>query len=122
MKPLIILVISTALLACNYPAKQQRLAAGKELSFQRSKGNCLACHIIENGEDPGNIGPALVNMPAKYTSKEQLKAVIWDATQFNPKTSMPPFGRNKILSPEELDLVVDYIWSINTIEQTRTIN
>jgi sulfur-oxidizing protein SoxX len=61
--------------------------------------------IIEEGEDPGNIGPTLVNMQQKYPDKEQLKAVIWDATAFNSQSSMPPFGRNKILSPEELDHV-----------------
>ncbi|WP_338024529.1 c-type cytochrome [Bathymodiolus japonicus methanotrophic gill symbiont] len=60
------------------------------------------------------MGPALINMRAKYQTKAQLKAIIWDATEFNPQTSMPPFGKNNILSPEELDLVVDYIWSINT--------
>ena len=114
MKSLLFLVLSGALAACTSTAMQQRLAQGKEISFQRSKGNCLACHIIEDGEDPGNIGPALVNTQKKYSSKNQLRAIIWDATAFNAQTSMPPFGKNKILSPEELDLVVDYIWSINT--------
>ncbi len=114
MKVPLSLVISLFLSACTHPSMQQRLATGKDLSFQRSKGNCLACHIIEDGEDPGNIGPALVDIQAKYKSKDQLKAVIWDATQFNTNSSMPPFGKNKILSPEELDLVVDYIWSLNT--------
>ena len=114
MKVPLSLVISLFLSACTHPSMQQRLATGKDLSFQRSKGNCLACHIIEDGEDPGNIGPALVDIQAKYKSKDQLKAVIWDATQFNANSSMPPFGKNKILSPEELDLVVDYVWSLNT--------
>jgi len=114
MKALLSLVISLFLSACTYPSMQQGPATGKDLSFQRSKGNCLACHIIEDGEDPGNIGPALVDIQAKYKSKDQLKAVIWDATQFNANSSMPPFGKNKILSPEELDLVVDYVWSLNT--------
>lgn len=86
--------------------------SGKQLSFQRNKGNCLACHVIENGEDPGNIGPALVNMQQRFAKKSELKTLIWDATQFNDKTSMPPFGRNKILTPKELNAVVDYIWSL----------
>lgn len=114
MKTTLSLTLIALLAACTYPSLQQRLAAGKEISFQRSKGNCLACHSIENGEDPGNIGPALVDIQTKYSSKEQLKALIWDATQFNKETSMPPFGRNKILTREELDLVLDYIWSLNS--------
>ena len=115
MKTLLPLTLTWSLVACTSPDMQQRLVAGKDLSFQRSKGNCLACHIIEDGEDPGNIGPALVDMPAQFSSKAELRAVIWDATQFNENTSMPPFGKNKILNPEELELVVDYIWSLNTL-------
>ncbi|WP_428354013.1 sulfur oxidation c-type cytochrome SoxX [Methyloprofundus sp.] len=115
MKALLTVFLSLTLSACNYPGMQQRLAQGKVLSFERSKGNCLACHIIEDGEDPGNIGPALVNIQEKYQSKDQLQAIIWDATQFNANTSMPPFGKNKILTPEELELVTDYIWSVNSL-------
>ncbi len=112
MKTLFILCLILSVGACSFVSKQQRLATGKQLSFQRDKGNCLACHVIEEGEDPGNIGPALVDMQAKFSSKAQLKAVIWDATQFNAQTSMPPFGKNEILTPEEMGMVVDYIWSL----------
>lgn len=112
MKRSIFLGFILGLTACVLPTQQQRLATGKQLSFQRDKGNCLACHVIEEGEDPGNIGPALVNIQARFAKKIQLKAIIWDATQFNSDTSMPPFGRNKILTPKELDQVVDYIWSL----------
>ncbi len=115
------LLISTALTSCSTPIKQAdqqankqtHLQAGKQISFQRNKGNCLACHVIEDGEDPGNVGPALANIQTRFKNKAQLKAIIADATQFNTQTSMPPFGKNKILTPQELDLVVDYIWSLN---------
>ncbi|MDC9729813.1 MAG: sulfur oxidation c-type cytochrome SoxX [Methyloprofundus sp.] len=96
----------------NQPKNTLTTKQGKQLSFQRNKGNCLACHVIQDGKDPGNIGPALNNIQQKFATKAQLKALIWDATQFNEKTSMPPFGKNKILTPEELEAVVDYIWSI----------
>ena len=116
MKTVFIFCLIFILSACSLPSrkqhKQQSLAAGKQLSFQSDKGNCLACHIIEDGEDPGNIGPALVDIQARFATKLQLKAIIWDATQFNSETSMPPFGKNKILSVEELELVVDYIWTL----------
>ncbi len=119
MKTILFLCLIFNIAACTLPltssiSRQQRLTLGKQLSFQRDKGNCLACHVIENGEDPGNIGPALVNIQTKYTTKSQLKAIIWDATQFNPQSSMPPFGKNKILTPDELELVADYIWSLTT--------
>ena len=86
--------------------------SGKQLSFARNKGNCLACHVIENGEFPGNIGPPLKKIQKRFDSKQQLHQQIWDATLFNPDTSMPPFGKNKILTEQEIDEIVDYIWRL----------
>ncbi|MGR9044872.1 MAG: sulfur oxidation c-type cytochrome SoxX [Gammaproteobacteria bacterium] len=97
-----------------YAYSSQALCAseGKNLAFDRNKGNCLACHVIEDGTEPGNIGPALSNLPLRFRDKHQLRQQIWDATVFNPDTSMPPFGRNKILTEVEIDRIVDYLWSI----------
>jgi len=89
-----------------------RLAQGKQLATTRSKGNCLACHVIEDGELPGTIGPPLVYMQQRYPDRAQLRAQIWDPTVRNPDTVMPPFGKHEILSEEEIDLVVDYIHSL----------
>jgi L-cysteine S-thiosulfotransferase len=91
---------------------KQQLASGKQIAFQRSKGNCLACHVIEDGDTPGNIGPPLHAIQSRFKTKEMLKQFIWNAPQFNPRTSMPPFGKNKILTEEEINLVVDYIWTL----------
>lgn len=85
---------------------------GRALSFDRNKGNCLACHAIPNdpkATSPGDIGPALIGMKARFPDRAKLRAHLWDATVINPKTAMPPFGRNKILTEAELDRVVDYI-------------
>ncbi len=78
----------------------------------RGKGNCLACHAIEDGELPGTIGPPLVYMQQRYPDKAQLRAQIWDPTVRNPDTLMPPFGKHEILSEDEIDLVVEYIHSL----------
>ena len=85
---------------------------GKEIAFHRKKGNCLACHKIAGGSLPGNIGPELVNMKARYPDKSKLRAQIWDATTVNPNTIMPPFGKHKMLSEEELDKVVEFIYTL----------
>jgi sulfur-oxidizing protein SoxX len=89
-----------------------RLAAGKQLTMTRKKGNCLACHVIDDGELPGNIGPPLMYMQQRFPDRAQLRAQIWDATVRNPDTRMPPFGRHRILSEAEIDLIVDYIHSL----------
>ncbi len=85
---------------------------GKRIAFNRKKGNCLACHAIAGGALPGNIGPPLVNMKERFPSKKKLKEQIWDATRANPYTIMPPFGKHEILEPDELDKVVEFIYSL----------
>jgi sulfur-oxidizing protein SoxX len=85
---------------------------GKELAFNRKKGNCLACHKIAGGQLAGNIGPALVNMKARFADKAKLRSKIFDATVTSPNTIMPPFGKHKILSKSELDKVVEFIYSL----------
>jgi len=89
-----------------------RIEQGRELAFKRIKGNCLACHYIEGGELMGNYGPPLLAMKARYPDREVLRAQIWDAAVKNPDTRMPPFGRNHILSEEEIDLVTDFIHTL----------
>lgn len=85
---------------------------GQIVAFDVKKGNCLACHVIPSepkAESAGNIGPPLVNIKDRYPDRAKLRAQIWDATVSNPDTSMPPFGRNKILTESEIDQVTDYI-------------
>ena len=93
-------------------ADAKAIEEGKEVAFHRQKGNCLACHKIAGGDLPGNIGPELVNMKARYPDKAKLRAQIWDATTVNPNTIMPPFGKHKMLSEKEIDLVTDFIYSL----------
>jgi sulfur-oxidizing protein SoxX len=85
---------------------------GKEIAFDRTKGNCLACHQIADGKAPGNIGPPLIAMKDRYPDKAKLRAQIWDSTAANPNTMMPPFGRHGILSDEEIDKVAEFIYSL----------
>lgn len=87
---------------------------GQQLAFDRNKGNCLSCHAIldPKATSPGNVGPELVRIKERYPDRAMLRAQIWDATVANPNTAMPPMGRNKILTEQEIDLVVDYIHNL----------
>jgi sulfur-oxidizing protein SoxX len=85
---------------------------GKAISFDRKKGNCLACHQIAGGDLPGNIGPPLVAMKARYPDKAKLRAQIWDATKLNSNSIMPPFGRQQILSESDIDKIVEFIYTL----------
>lgn len=85
---------------------------GKKIAFDRKLGNCLACHAIEGGDLPGNIGPPLVAMKARFPDKAKLRSQIWDSTRNNPNTMMPPFGRHEILTEAEIDKVVEFVYSL----------
>lgn len=93
-------------------AEADSLKQGKKLSYDRKKGNCLACHMMGDGVSPGNIGPALIAMKARFPNKSALRDQLWDATVANPNTRMPPFGKNRILTEAEIDLVLDYLYSL----------
>ncbi len=88
------------------------IKAGKELAFNKKKGNCLACHQIEGGKLPGNIGPPLVAMKARFPDRAKLRAQIYDARKNNPNTIMPPFGPHEILSDSEIDKITTFIHSL----------
>jgi sulfur-oxidizing protein SoxX len=93
-------------------AEKSAVEQGKEIAFHRKKGNCLACHKIAGGSLPGNIGPELVNMKARYPDKSKLRAQIWDATANNPNTIMPPFGKHKMVSEEDIDKIVEFVLTL----------
>lgn len=94
------------------PATADDVAEGKKLAFDRKLGNCLACHMMGDGVSPGNIGPALIQMKARFPDINVLRAQIWDATANNPKTIMPPFGKHGMLTEEQLDKVVAYVYTL----------
>jgi sulfur-oxidizing protein SoxX len=106
-----------ALLLTSFPASAEDAAGtilekGKAAAIDRTKGNCLACHAMDDGTLPGNIGPPLIAMKARFPDKSKLRAQIWDATVVNPNTIMIPFGRNGVLSEEEIDQVVEYVYTL----------
>jgi len=116
---LVSVVVSTlALIGCVNLATvnagdKSAVEEGKKIALNKKKGNCLACHLITGaGEQPGNIGPPLIAMKARFPDKAVLKAQIGDPRTKNPNTIMPPFGAHGILTADELDKVTEYIHSL----------
>jgi sulfur-oxidizing protein SoxX len=93
-------------------ADEATITKGKEVAFDRKKGNCLACHMIDDGQSPGNSGPPLIAMKARFPDRAKLRAQIWDAQLANPGTRMPPFGKHKALTEVEIDAIVDYLYTL----------
>ena len=95
-----------------FAASEEHLAEGKFLTMDRAKGNCLACHRIDDGELPGTLGPPLLAMKLRYPERETLRRQICDATARNPDSRMPPFCRHRILTEEEVELIIDYLYTL----------
>ena len=94
------------------PVLAAEAASGQILAFDRSKGNCLACHTIRGGDVPSTVGPVLDNMKTRFPERSELAAVINNEAVRNPRTIMPPFGLNRILTPNEIDLIVDFLYTL----------
>jgi sulfur-oxidizing protein SoxX len=100
--------LATAVWAANADA----IVLGKRIAFDPVKGNCLACHHMDDGESPGDLGPPLVAIAARFPDKSILRQHLWDPMESNPGSRMPPFGRHRILTEEEIDMVVEYIYTL----------
>ncbi|OGU20843.1 MAG: sulfur oxidation c-type cytochrome SoxX [Hydrogenophilales bacterium RIFOXYD1_FULL_62_11] len=94
------------------PVKEE---TGKDIAFNRTKGNCLACHAmptVPDAESTGTYGPPLIAMSARFPDKAKMRAQIWDATVMNPSSSMIPFGKHHVLTEAEIDKVTDFVYGL----------
>jgi L-cysteine S-thiosulfotransferase len=73
--------------------------------------NCQQCHQVKGVDNTGNIGPALADMKARFPDRKALFAIVFDETKRNPQTVMPPFGRNLILTSQQINTLVDFLYS-----------
>jgi sulfur-oxidizing protein SoxX len=101
-----------ALVSASPACAQSAASEGERIAFDRGKGNCLTCHEIKGGDLPGTIGPALKDIKSKYPDRSELVAIVSDETRRNPQTVMPPFGRNRILTDQEINAVVDFLLTL----------
>lgn len=105
-------------LATREPARKElegplngNAAKGKQIAQARDRGNCLACHVMPGGSQPGSRGPDLSHFGSTGRSAAEAYAMVWDMRTVNPETLMPPFGTNEILTDQELRDVVAFLLS-----------
>ncbi|MBN7785302.1 MULTISPECIES: sulfur oxidation c-type cytochrome SoxX [Ponticoccus] len=66
---------------------------GMQVFSQRSQGNCVACHVVEQYPDiafQGEVGPPLSGVGG-YRSAEELRGIVANAKMTFPDTVMPAF-------------------------------
>ncbi len=79
-------------------------ANGRKIAIDRSKGNCLACHVmpIQEEEFHGELGPALGKIGKKY-NEGKLRMRIVNIQEVLADSLMPPF----YMKPDKLNRVVE---------------
>ena len=83
------------------PADGQKLVAA----------HCLTCHEVKGADDFGNVGPSLIALKARYPERKDVSAIIFDETKRNPQSVMPPFGRNLVVTNQEIEAMVDFLYT-----------
>jgi L-cysteine S-thiosulfotransferase len=107
--------IPPMLLAQAAPSTAATIAKGRAIFLDERKGNCAACHKVPNDETvktQSKIGMALEAVKARYPDRAKLRDAIWDLSKTVPNTIMPPYGKNRILSDDEIDALVIYLETI----------
>lgn len=70
--------------------------------------------MMADGVSPGEIGPPLMAMQARYPEKQKLFDKIWGkpGVELMPESQMLPFGKNKALTDDEISKVVEFLYTL----------
>ena len=97
---------------------------GRELAFDRNRGNCLACHKNSDANTEsfhGEVGPELDGVADRWTEAE-LRGIVTNAKMMFDGTIMPAFYKDSgytrplkkfdgktILSAQQVEDIVAYL-------------
>ncbi len=103
---------------CSKMENKSTEIAGWCAAVDRRQGNCLACHVMVTPKWPagfpegGNTAPPFVSMKARFPDKAKLRAQIVEPRDANPTTLMPPFGAHKMLTDQQIDDIVEFLYTL----------
>jgi len=110
-----LLICSAALLLSNSmevrseSALNSKQAEGKKLTLEF----CQACHQYQGTEQAGTVAPPLIGMKKRFPDRRALFNIIYDPHKnLSKDTMMPPFGRNELLAKDEIDKVIDFLYTL----------
>lgn len=87
---------------------------GRKLFMARSKGPCTGCHLIP-GDDvwpAGNVGPDLSTIGSRNLPADYLYQLVYDPRVVFPRTTMPPWGAQGVLTSEEIADIVAFLQTL----------
>jgi sulfur-oxidizing protein SoxX len=82
---------------------------GKRLTLEF----CQACHNYQGTEQAGTVAPPLLGMKSRFPDRKKLYNIIYDPqVAIKKDTMMPPFGRNELLAKDEIEKVIDFLYTL----------
>jgi len=73
---------------------------------------CQACHSFTGASQAGTVGPPFVSMKIRFPDRRRMRDIIYDPQNEKPNTMMPPFGRHGFVNEKEMDLLIDYLYTL----------
>jgi len=88
---------------------------GRALFLDRQKGPCTGCHLVPGADvwPAGNVGPDLSAFADRKLADAYVYQQLWDPRVIYPQTVMPPWGAQRIFTPEELVNLVAYLQTLH---------
>ena len=98
-------------------------ARGREISFSRERGNCLACHILPGRDERlhGDVGPSLAGIAGRLT-EGQIRLRLVDGRRLNPASLMPSYYRATALSAWRRHTPARPVLTAQEIEDVRRLS
>lgn len=88
---------------------ENKINEGQELALKF----CQTCHDYQGTEQAGTVAPPLLGMKTRFPDRKTLYSIIYDPqVALKPHTMMPPFGRNKLLEKDEIEKVIDFLYTL----------
>ena len=70
--------------------------------------------IMTEAAISGDIKSLIISGPAglgkSFTVEEAIEE--WDPTEKNPSSFMPPFGKHGVITKEEIEKIIDYLYTL----------
>jgi L-cysteine S-thiosulfotransferase len=88
---------------------------GRALFLDRQRGPCTGCHLVPGADvwPAGSVGPDLSTFGDRHLPDPLIYQQLWDPRLTFPATVMPPWGAQKIFTPEELVHLVAYLKTLH---------
>jgi sulfur-oxidizing protein SoxX len=86
-------------------------ARGREISFNRERGNCIVCHALPAPDERlhGNAGPSLAGIAGRLT-EGQIRLRLVDGRRLNPVAAA--YAGKTVLTAEEIEDVLAYLMTL----------